>query len=202
MRLRRETGDFQINVTSGTVNTIRKGLSAEDFVGELVNVDGVYEVISSASNGEGTVTAKSESYILTYNKETGAITAEQNSGGGSGGGSGLVIEGGVYAYDAGLEYYVFTVTGPIATGLTVDDFINAAIKTTYVLDGTEIPTFATIVSAKNNTETELGSDPQYWPSWYTGEEITVYAFLGANSSGATPVSLAYRPSTGEVLGIS
>ena len=201
MRLRRETGDFQIKVISGTANTIRKGLSAEDFVGELVSVDGVFEVISSASNGEGTVTAKSESYILTYNKETGAITAEQNSGGGSGGGSGLVIEGARYAYDAGLERDVFTMTDPIATGLTVDDFINAAIKATYVLDGTEIPTFFAVIGARNETEAEWGSDPQSWPSYYTGEEIRVAVSLGTISSNSS-MSLAYRPSTGEVLEIS
>lgn len=182
MRLRRETGDFQIKVTSGTVNT-----------------NGVFEVISSASNGEGTVTAKSESYILTYNKETGAITAEQNSGGGSGGSSGLVIEGGVYAFDADLDRDVFTVADPIATGLTVDDFINAVIKVMYVIDDdTEIPSFFAVVGARNVVDAEWGIDQQYWPSWYTGEEISVIVSLGALGQN-TNMKLAYRPSTGEVL---
>ena len=51
MRLRRETGDFQIVATMDSennkvFNSIRKGLSAEDFVGEVVNYDGILNVIT------------------------------------------------------------------------------------------------------------------------------------------------------------
>ena len=131
MRLRRETGDFQIKVTSGTVNTIRKGLSAEDFVGELVNVDGTYEAVINANESEGIVTFKSASYTLTYNKSTGALTASEGGAGGSGsGGSGLVVEG-TYEYDEGLEYNIFKVAEPIATGLTEEDFLGAIFDITY-----------------------------------------------------------------------
>ena len=89
MRLRRETGDFQITINSeNAVNTIRKGLSAEDFVGELVNVNGTYEVVNSANDTETGAEFKTNSFTLTYTKATGVITAQEGgSGSGSGGGS-------------------------------------------------------------------------------------------------------------------
>lgn len=85
MRLRRETGDFQIKVTvdddTATVNSINKQLLGEDFVGQIVDVDGELEVITKASENKlaGTVTAVCESYTLTYTKATGAITASPNA---------------------------------------------------------------------------------------------------------------------------
>lgn len=85
MRLRRETGDFQIKVTveddTATVNSINKLLLGEDFVGQIVDVDGEFEVITKASENKlaGTVTAVCESYTLTYTKATGAITARPNA---------------------------------------------------------------------------------------------------------------------------
>ncbi len=85
MRLRRETGDFQIKVTvdddTVTVNSINKQLLGEDFVGQIVDVDGEFEVITKASENKlaGTVTAVCESYTLTYTKATGAITASPNA---------------------------------------------------------------------------------------------------------------------------
>lgn len=80
MRLRRETGDFRIKVTEGTVNTINKNLLGEDFVGQVVEVDGTFEVVTKASENKaaGTVTAVCESYTLTYTKATGAIEASPN----------------------------------------------------------------------------------------------------------------------------
>lgn len=79
MRLRRETGDFQIKITvddgTATVNTIQPKLLDEDFVGQIVDVDGSYEVITKATNASTTVTAYTESYTLTYTKATGAIAA-------------------------------------------------------------------------------------------------------------------------------
>ena len=82
MRLRRETGDFRIKIDSeGTVNTINKNLLGEDFVGQVVEVDGTFEVVTKASENKsaGTVTAVCESYTLTYTKATGAITASPNA---------------------------------------------------------------------------------------------------------------------------
>ena len=82
MRLRRETGDFRIKVDSeGTANTINKNLLGEDFVGQVVEVDGTFEVVTKASENKlaGTVTAVCESYTLTYTKATGAISASPNA---------------------------------------------------------------------------------------------------------------------------
>lgn len=84
MRLRRETGDFQIKVTvdddTVTVNSLTPKLLGEDFLGQVVDVNGVYEVVVSASENKlaGTVTAICASYTLTYNKSTGAVTAVAN----------------------------------------------------------------------------------------------------------------------------
>jgi len=85
MRLRRETGDFRIKVTvdndTATVNSINKNLLGEDFVGQVVEVDGTFEVVTKASENKlaGTVTAVCESYTLTYTKATGAISASPNA---------------------------------------------------------------------------------------------------------------------------
>lgn len=109
MRLRRETGDFQITVNyfpgDPTVNTIRPGLSAEDFAGEMVKVveelstidsetseqvtytQNTFEAVISATDGvgmsggpaAGTVEFVTKSYTLTYTKATGVITAVANA---------------------------------------------------------------------------------------------------------------------------
>lgn len=83
MRLRRETGDFQIKVTDNdgtlTVNTIRTGLGAEDLIGEVVDAAGALEAVTSATDGTDEVTAITTTYTLTYVPSTGAITAVANS---------------------------------------------------------------------------------------------------------------------------
>jgi len=83
MRLRRETGDFQIKVTNNdgtlTVNTIRTGLGAEDLIGEVVDAAGALEAVTSATDGTDEVTAITATYTLTYVPSTGAITAVANS---------------------------------------------------------------------------------------------------------------------------
>lgn len=83
MRLRRETGDFQIKVTVNnntiTANAIRTGLGAEDLIGEVVDAAGVLEVVTSATDGTDAVTAVTATYTLTYVPSTGAITAVENS---------------------------------------------------------------------------------------------------------------------------
>lgn len=85
MRLRRETGDFQIKVTVDgsdvTVNSIAANLLGEDFVGQVVDANGTFEVVTSVSENKlaGTVTAVCESYTLTYTKATGAIAGVANS---------------------------------------------------------------------------------------------------------------------------
>lgn len=83
MRLRRETGDFQIKVTNNdgtlTVNTIRTGLGAEDLIGEVVDAAGTFETVTSAADGTDKVTVITTTYTLTYVPSTGAITAVANS---------------------------------------------------------------------------------------------------------------------------
>lgn len=80
MRLRRETGDFQIKVSVNsdtsavTVNSINRYLLGEDFVGQIVDADGQFEVVTKVAETNTTVTAYIESFTLTYTKATGAIT--------------------------------------------------------------------------------------------------------------------------------
>ncbi len=85
MRLRRETGDFQIVVTmdadSGDVtsNSIRPGLSAEDLIGEVALVNDILAVIILANQTDAetvTFTAMSARAPITleYHKATGEIS--------------------------------------------------------------------------------------------------------------------------------
>ena len=203
MRLRRETGDFQIKVTSGTVNTIRKGLSAEDFVGELVSVDGVYEAVINASESEGVVTFKSASYTLTYNKTTGELTASEGGAGGSGsGGSGLVIEGITLAYDEGLEQGKATFP-TLPTNLSPDDFFGATVKYTFdqgsFTNGgpgvTLIPIMAKVVGVVDYSS-ETPTDPEN-PSGREGKICVSLGGLGVDGAGRMDRDkFYYDPATG------
>ena len=92
MRLRRETGDFQIKATVGgddvTVNSIRPGLSAEDLIGEVVLIDydvsgtknTIYSPVIQTIVNSQTVTVQFEvkfadsALIFTYDPVTGAIS--------------------------------------------------------------------------------------------------------------------------------
>lgn len=133
MRLRRETGDFQIRINpSNGTNAIRTGLSAEDFAGELININGTIEPVLSVSENEGVVTAKTASYTVTYNKATGAITSSEGGAGGSGGGSenaGRVFEGAIVGVDplgGEFDYPVPSfVEHPLPAGLALEDFMHA-----------------------------------------------------------------------------
>lgn len=75
MRLRRETGDFQIKVTSDGVNTIRKGLGANDLIGETVAVEGGYVAVTSAIASDNGIVLTTTAGTYTYNPATGEITA-------------------------------------------------------------------------------------------------------------------------------
>lgn len=82
MRLRRETGDFQIVVkageTAGTyeVNSIRPGLSAEDLIGEVVYSGGFGVIITAVDepDADEVVAQLAGGGSLTYVPSTGAIT--------------------------------------------------------------------------------------------------------------------------------
>ena len=78
MRLRRETGDHRIKITSGVGNTIPAGLLVEDLLGAVIETNGtalsvVVEV--SKSSDIYTLYALSAGVITdyTYNKLTGEV---------------------------------------------------------------------------------------------------------------------------------
>lgn len=87
MRLRRETGDFQIKVAQGetplayTVNSIRPGLSAEDLIGEVVDMgDGSFAAIVSTNDDSATgeiiaiaVGVIGNNFTFKYDPATGSI---------------------------------------------------------------------------------------------------------------------------------
>ena len=74
MRLRRETGDFNI-VLGENGYTARTGLPAENFVGEIVvDTDGNYNVVTKVTPTENGATLVAGALTLTYVKATGAIT--------------------------------------------------------------------------------------------------------------------------------
>ena len=94
MRLRRETGDFQIVLkageTEGTyeVNSIRPGLSAEDLIGELVSIvdpdepGGYFQAVIKAYDNfeiDTTVTLETVDYELNYDSATGNISATEKT---------------------------------------------------------------------------------------------------------------------------
>ena len=170
MRLRRETGDFQITINSeNAVNTIRKGLSAEDFVGELVNVNGTYEVVNETG-----AEFKTNSFTLTYTKATGVITAQEGgSGSGSGGGSGIAIN--VDLPGGNIE--------PLPIGLGISDFKNA----TFLLSVNQ--QLIGYVPALGATSTQVdGTIRIFMPN-----------FENMMSGEATPLLLvSYNPETGEL----
>ncbi len=84
-------GDFQIEGTvdkstgSITYNTIRPGLTAEDFIGETVHVSGYalinYAVPSDPSDDTTVSLSTSNGASLLYNRVTGAITEVDESEG-------------------------------------------------------------------------------------------------------------------------
>lgn len=76
MRLRRETGDFSIKLDDeNTAITIVKGLSAEDFIGAVVEYNGHFYVVGATSEEDGVVTLNTPSIPLTitYTAETGKV---------------------------------------------------------------------------------------------------------------------------------
>lgn len=74
MRLRRETGDFQI-VLGETGYTARPNLKAEQFVGEIVvDTTGVYHVVTEVTPTQTGCTLTAGTLTLAYVAETGAIT--------------------------------------------------------------------------------------------------------------------------------
>lgn len=73
MRLRRETGDFQI-VLGENGYTARPNLKAEQFVGEIVVSNSVYYVVTTVTPTETGCTLTAGALTLAYVAATGVIT--------------------------------------------------------------------------------------------------------------------------------
>ena len=82
MRLRRESGDFQIVFTEPGLLPIRKGLSPEDLIGQVVSVPvsdipTLCVIAASFKQEDGTVVLKTAAGLsgsIIYDPETGILT--------------------------------------------------------------------------------------------------------------------------------
>ena len=74
MRLRRETGDFDIVIESGSA-TIEKGLNAECLIGAIIVNGANTDVVTSIATAATTLTLKTTSKNYTYTIATGAVAA-------------------------------------------------------------------------------------------------------------------------------
>lgn len=75
MRLRRETGDFNIVLTSDNQYKSKANdrLWAEDLVGQVAKVDDVFQLITDTKDVDGGVTFKIGSVNYKYTRETELI---------------------------------------------------------------------------------------------------------------------------------
>lgn len=72
MRLRRESGDFSINIVDAAA-TIRPNLNAGDLIGAIITSGTVTAVVTAITTGDGTLTLTAGSASYTYTVATGAI---------------------------------------------------------------------------------------------------------------------------------
>ena len=72
MRLRRETGDFEIVI--GTTESIRKGLSVEDLIGMIVSDENGAYVVSKAVVAGDAINLTYDDKTIGYDPTTGTIT--------------------------------------------------------------------------------------------------------------------------------
>lgn len=78
MRMRKDTGFFNLKADSeGAFKAVLKNLSAEDFIGEIVQTaDGFFAVTSASDNAaRTTVTFTAGEATYTYTRATGAVVA-------------------------------------------------------------------------------------------------------------------------------
>lgn len=110
MRLRRETGDFSINMEVGPgaakySKQLPKGLSAEDFIGAIVStsmtvipagsdtpvttttIGVVYAVLTTTANDDIRLLGPGDAPFAVYSPTTGIIESYEANGGGNGGGN-------------------------------------------------------------------------------------------------------------------
>lgn len=74
MRIRKESGDFDIVLSEGTA-TIRAGLSPAALLGYVVDASGVLSVITEVTPEDGGCSFTIGETEYTYTKATGAIAA-------------------------------------------------------------------------------------------------------------------------------
>lgn len=75
MRLRRETGDFQIVLNAEGKFETRKGLKAEQFVGEIIKTAaGKFVVVTLVEESDAAISLNDGDF--TYNPTTGIISAK------------------------------------------------------------------------------------------------------------------------------
>lgn len=78
MRLRRETGDFEIVLTSENEYKakLNNRVSADDLIGQVAVVDGTYKIISEAtdSNDKATCAVKIGADAYTYTRATSLLS--------------------------------------------------------------------------------------------------------------------------------
>lgn len=77
MRLRRETGDFEIVLTSDNSYTakLNNRVSAEDLIGQIAKVDGKYLFVTEAEDAsdKSTATVKIGGGTYTYTRATSQL---------------------------------------------------------------------------------------------------------------------------------
>ena len=72
MRLRRETGDFEIVV--GQTESIRKGLSVEDLIGMVITDENGAYVVNKAVMADGTISLTyDDKKTIGYDPKTGEV---------------------------------------------------------------------------------------------------------------------------------
>lgn len=76
MRLRRETGDFDVVINQGTA-TIEKGLNAECLIGCIIVNGTETAAVSAITTGSGTLTMTAGTGTYIYTVETGVVTVSE-----------------------------------------------------------------------------------------------------------------------------
>ena len=82
MRMRKDTGFFEIKLADGEVNTVLPNLSAEDFLGEIVKDDnGGFTAVTFASDNalRTEVEFVAGETTFTYTRATGAIVVKTSN---------------------------------------------------------------------------------------------------------------------------
>lgn len=72
MRVRRETGDFNISIVDNAAE-IRANLFAEQLLGQIIEEDGDFAIVTGVAVGSGVYTLTAGDSTYTYTVATGAV---------------------------------------------------------------------------------------------------------------------------------